>query len=125
VGSRLSRLPQTNSFTAFAAELGMPLFTRSEPTVATATLVFDHPDATYDEGEPITFTVEVDAPMDAQHQDATFEGHVRVPLIGNLPVSGTAHVVTPAGTYGPFEADGFTVVQDPDNPARFHATPAA
>jgi hypothetical protein len=104
----------------------MPLLSpRTEPPVATATLVFNHPDATYDEGEPITFTVDVDAPMDAQTNDVQFDGTVRVPLIGRLPVSGTAHVVTPAGTYGPFEADGFTVVQDPDNPAVFHATPAA
>jgi hypothetical protein len=102
----------------------MPLFSpRSEPPMATATLTFDHADATYDEGSIITFTVHVDAPMDAQTQDVTFEGAVRVPLLGNLPVTGTAHVVTPAGTYGPFEADGFTVVQDPNNPARFHATP--
>jgi hypothetical protein len=92
--------------------------------VTTATLRFDAPDATYTEGDPITFTVEVDANMDAQVKDVTFTGSVAVPGLGSFEASGTAHVTIPGGRYGAFSAPGYVVLQDPDNPAMFHATPA-
>jgi hypothetical protein len=83
----------------------------------TATLTFDQP--SYGPGDTIAFTVSVNAPMASS---LTVAGHVVLPDGTNLPAESTTTV---HGVFGPFVADGYTITQDPANPARFVAIPAA
>jgi hypothetical protein len=72
----------------------------------------------YDPTEPIRFRVVVDG---EPRRQVEFSGTVTVS--GQpIAVSGAATVV---GTveYGSFSAPGYTTIQDPDDPAKYAATP--
>lgn len=81
----------------------------------TATLAFDKPG--YAPSDTIVFTVDAGAPMSAT---TTVTGSVELPDGTVLPAESSTTI---EGVYGPFAADGYTVVQDPDVPNRFVATP--
>lgn len=83
--------------------------------MTTATLTFDRD--TYGPGDTIGFTVTVDAPMAVV---TAVHGTVETPGGVLLPADSTTTV---HGLYGPFTAAGYTIVQDPEDPATFTATP--
>jgi hypothetical protein len=84
---------------------------------ATATIVFDRD--SYGPADDIHFQVQVSVPMT---ETRTVTGAVKLPDGTSLPAESTTTV---HGVYGPFTADGYTVVQDSADPSRFTATPAA
>lgn len=81
-----------------------------------ARITFSKP--SYQPGETIDFEVTVDEPMSST---VTVDGHVTLPDGTVLPATSTTTV---DGVYGPFTASGYTVTQDPDDPAHFTAAPA-
>lgn len=85
-------------------------------------LTFDQP--THRPDEQIHFQVNVEGEPTSTSKDVTFTGSVTLPGQTTVPVSGTTQVVDEA-TYGPFTADGYTVVQDEADPSRYTATPTA
>lgn len=83
-------------------------------------LEFDQP--TYGPTDIIRFQVVVEGDPASVERDVTFTGEVTLPAQAPQQVSGTIQVVEDAA-YGPFTADGYTVVQDPTDPTQYTATP--
>lgn len=89
-------------------------------TDTTVTITFDQPE--YGPADPITFTVTTNTSMTAT---TTVQGFVTLP--GGVQLPATAQTVV-HGTYGPWTVTSsagttYTVSQDVEDPAVWHATP--
>ncbi|MEV1315379.1 hypothetical protein AB0J14_04760 [Micromonospora arborensis] len=96
----------------------MPLITQGN--LVPVRVEFDQ--ETYGANDTIRFQVVIDGDLPEVNTEEVFTGTVTLP--GQQPerVSGVARVAA-AVAYGPFTSDRYEVVQDPDNPSRFTATP--
>jgi hypothetical protein len=82
-----------------------------------ATLIFDKPGG-YGPSDVIAFQVVVDP--EPMTRTLAVVGTTEAADGTNLPVD---QATTIHGVYGPFAADGYDVVQDETDPAKFVATP--
>ncbi|MFG3710875.1 hypothetical protein [Micromonospora sp. NPDC047730] len=88
----------------------------------TVSVVFSK--ATYRPDEQISFQVVVEGEPTTVTKDVTVNGSVVLPGQNTVPVTGSTRVVDDI-TYGAFAAEGYAVEQDPTDPSRYTATPAA